>query len=216
MLVDLTHVLKDNVTVYPGTPAPAFPSLCTIENDGFAERSISITTHTGTHMDAPCHILPNTRSLDQFPLDKFMGRGVVVDCTGTNCISLTLLQSKEAQIRETDFVLFYTGWQAKWNTPQYFDPFPTLTTEAVNWLLSFPLKALGFDTISVDKMTDEALPNHHLLLNCEVLIIENLNNLEQLLDKQFLLYCMPLKIDGSDASPVRAFAQVTIDRTPPE
>lgn len=208
MIVDLTHTLKDNITVYPGTPLPAFTALSTIEKDGFAEKSMVLTTHTGTHIDAPSHILPGSKSLDRFPMEKFMGKGIVLDCTQLSSISLDFVQSKEAQIMGTDFIIFYTGWQEKWNMPQYFDPFPTLTTEAVEWLLQFQLKALGFDAISVDSLTDEALPNHHRLLNKEVLIIENLTNLDKLIGKDFQLYCIPLKIEGADASPVRAFAQI--------
>lgn len=208
MIVDLTHTLKNNITVYPGTPGPAFVPSSTIERDGFAESSVIMTTHTGTHIDAPCHILPHSKSLDQFPLEKFIGRGTVVDCTHTESISLPFLQSKEAQLKGADFILFYTGWQDKWNTPQYFDPFPVLTTEGVEWLLQFHPKALGFDVISVDAMTDEALPNHHRLLGKEVLIIENMTNLAQLTGKDFQLYCIPLKIESADASPVRVFAQI--------
>lgn len=208
MLVDLTHTLNSNISVYPGTPGPAFIPSATIEKDGFAESSVIMTTHTGTHMDAPCHILPGTRSLEQFPLEQFIGKGIVLDCTQVSSITLDFVQSKQDQIRGAGFILFYTGWQQKWNTSHYFDPFPTLATAAIEWLLQFQPKALGFDTISVDSMTDEALPNHHLLLAKEVLIIENLTNLDRLVDKDFLLYCLPLKIERADASPVRAFAQV--------
>lgn len=208
MLVDLTHTLNSNISVYPGTPGPAFIPSATIEKDGFAESSVIMTTHTGTHMDAPCHILPGTRSLEQFPLEQFIGKGIVLDCTQVSSITLDFVQSKQDQIRGAGFILFYTGWQQKWNTSHYFDPFPTLATAAIEWLLQFQPKALGFDTISVDSMTDEALPNHHLLLAKEVLIIENLTNLDRLVDKDFLLYCIPLKIERADASPVRAFAQV--------
>jgi arylformamidase len=208
MVIDLTHTLQDNITVYPGTPPAAFPVLSTIEKDGFAEKAIRITTHTGTHIDAPAHILPGSKSLDQFPLEKFMGKGIVVDCTKTNIITLRFLQSLAHTIRNIPFILFYTGWQHKWNTPQYFEPFPTLTTEAVEWLLSFQPKALGFDAISVDSITDEALPNHHLLLRKEVLIIENLTNLDKLTGKDFQLFCIPLPIKSADASPVRAFALI--------
>lgn len=209
MIVDLTHTLKNNITVYPGTPGPAFVPSSTIEKDGFAESSVIMTTHTGTHIDAPCHILANTRSLDQFPLEQFIGKGVVVDCTQQTSISLPFLQSKKDTLAGAEFILFYTGWQHKWNTPRYFDPYPTLTTEAAEWLLHFQPKALGFDVISVDTMTDEALPNHHLLLKQEVLIIENLASLDQLVGKDFQFYCIPLKIDAADASPVRAFARIT-------
>lgn len=209
MIVDLTHTLKNNITVYPGTPGPAFIPSATIDKDGFAESSIIMTTHTGTHIDAPCHILPGARSLDQFPLELFMGKGVVLDCTHVSSITLDYLRSKEMLIRESAFVLFYSGWQQKWNTPQYFDTFPTLTPEATGWLLQFPLKGLGFDAISVDSMTDDSLPNHHLLLRKEVLIIENLTNLDKLVGKDFQLYCIPLKIEKADAAPVRVFAWIT-------
>lgn len=208
MIIDLTHTLKNNITVYPGTPGPAFIPSSTIEKDGFAESSVIMTSHTGTHVDAPTHIIPDARSLDQFPLEKFMGKGIIVDCRHISSISREFLQPMEARIRQADFVLFYSGWQFKWNTPLYFDPFPTLTTEATEWLLQFDIKALGFDTISVDTMTDEALPNHHLLLRKEVLIIENMNNLDKLMDKEFQLYCIPLKIERADASPVRVFAEI--------
>lgn len=206
--IDLTHTLKNKITVYPGTSEPVFEPANTIEKDGFAELNMTMCTHTGTHIDAPCHILPNTRSLDDFPIDKFIGQGIALDCTATSSITLDFLKTKEVEIRNSDFILFYTGWQHKWNTPNYFDEFPTLTIEAVEWLLQFNLKALGFDVISVDKMTDSKLPNHHLLLNQEVLIIENMMNLEQLVHQSFELNCIPLKIENSDGSPVRAFARV--------
>lgn len=208
MIVDLTHTLKNGITVYPGTAEPVFEPLSTVEKDGFAELNMTMCSHTGTHMDAPCHILSDTKSLDEFPMEKFIGRGIVIDCSCVSSIEKDLLMTKEHEIKHVDFVLFYTGWQKKWNTPAYFDDFPTLTMEAVEWLLTFDLKALGFDAISTDKITDDALPNHRLLLPREMLIIENLTNLDQLIGKEFELYCIPLKIGKADGSPVRAFARM--------
>ncbi len=208
MIIDLTHPLKNNIIYYPGTLEPHFDNFYTIQKDGFAEMKISMLTHNGTHIDAPCHILPNTKSLDEFPLDKFIGKGIIIDCTKTNSITLDLLKSKEEEIKKVDFILFYTGWQEKWNTPTYFDEFPVLTTEATEWLLNFKLKALGFDTISADKTTDSHLPIHHLLLSREILIIENLANLDKLIGANFEFNCIPLHIEKTDGSPVRAFARL--------
>jgi kynurenine formamidase len=208
MIVDLTHTLTNHITVYPGTLEPKFEIGNTIEKDGFAEINITMCTHTGTHMDAPCHIIPGTKSLDEFPIGKFIGPGLVVDCTQKASIELDRLKTFENQIRKIDFILFYTGWHSKWNTPSYFDPFPTLTTDAVNWLLNFDLKALGFDTISVDAVSEVKLPNHHLLLGREILIIENMTNLDKLIGKRFELNCIPLKIGKADGSPIRAFARI--------
>ncbi|MGE0089454.1 MAG: cyclase family protein [Bacteroidales bacterium] len=207
MIIDLTHTLKNNITFYPGTLEPLFEQENTIDKDGFAELKLTMCTHTGTHIDAPCHILPNTKSLSDFPIEKFIGNGISINCSRINSITLDFLKPMENEIKEVEFILFYTGWHKKWNTPAYFDEFPVLTQQAVEWLLKFKLKAIGFDTISADKTTDLHLPNHNLLLKNEVLIIENLKNLDQLIDHEFEFNCIPLKIDNTDGSPVRAFAR---------
>jgi kynurenine formamidase len=193
--------------MFPGVIEPIFAQSNTIQKDGFALLTMTMCLHTGTHIDAPCHIIPDTKSLDAFPIEKFIGKGITIDCTQISSISLDFLKSKEKEIKEAEFILFYTGWQNKWNTPNYFDEFPTLTTDAVEWLLTFHLKALGFDAISVDTIADNNLPNHHLLLKKEILIIENMMNLDKLIDEDFELNCIPLKIEKSDGSPIRAFAR---------
>ncbi len=208
MIVDLTHTLKNEITVYPGTTSPIFEQGNTIEKDGFAELNMTMCTHTGTHIDAPSHIISNANSLNDFTIDKFIGNAIVVDCSKKKSISLEFLNLIEEKIEQIDFILFYTGWQEKWNTPHYFDEFPVLTQEAVEWLLKFKLKALGFDTISVDKLTSIELPNHHLLLQREILIIENMTNLDKLIGNSFELNCIPLKIENSDGSPIRAFGRL--------
>jgi len=208
MIIDLTHPLKSNITVYPGSAKAVLQQINTVEKNGYAEISIQISTHTGTHIDAPAHILANTKTLDEFGVNKFIGQAVVIDCTQVKEISLDFLKEEESTIKAVDFVLFYTGWQRKWNTESYFYEFPTLTQKAANWLVTLELKALGFDVISVDKMNDMTLPNHRILLQKEILIIENMTNLDQLISKKFELNCIPLKIENSDGSPVRAFARV--------
>lgn len=208
MIIDLTHTLKNNITRYPGTPEPRFDQVNTHAIDGYSQLKVTLTTHTGTHIDAPFHILPEAKSLDEFPLEKFVGRGLSLNCMETGSLSLDILKPWGNALEEVDYLLFYTGWQQKWNTPEYFDDFPVLTQEAVEWLLNFRLQGVGFDTISVDAMESEHLPNHKLLLKKEILIIENMTNLDQLIGKHFELNCIPLKIDGTDGSPVRAFARL--------
>jgi arylformamidase len=208
MIVDLTHYLKNGMTVYPGTLEPEFKQLNTINTDGFAELSLFMCTHTGTHIDAPAHILNGTKHLNDFPLNKFIGKAVVIDCSGKDSINISVLKPVEDKIAGTEFLLFYAGWDKKWNSSHYFDEFPVLTIDTIEWLLQFNLKGLGFDSISADKMGDNDLPNHHMLLKNEILIIENLTNLDKLLGKSFEFNCIPLKIDNADGSPVRAFARL--------
>jgi kynurenine formamidase len=205
-IIDLTHLINEKMTVYPNTLQPEFEPSNTIKRDGFAELKISMATHTGTHIDAPCHLLAGTKSLDGFPMDKFAGKAVVIDCEGETEVSLKLLKSKEKLIKKAEFVLFSSGWSKKWNKKTYFGKFPVLTEEAALWLAGFDLKAVGFDYISVDAMTSADLPNHRVFLSKEILIIENLAGLDKLPDGMFDFFAIPLKIEGADGSPVRAFA----------
>lgn len=211
-LIDLTHILNNNITVYPDTVGPKFEVLNTVEKSGFAELQMTMVLHSGTHIDAPCHILKNTKSLDHFPIDKFIGRGIVIPCQDKKEISLAYLQTFEDKIVQADFILFFTGWQYKWNTKDYFDNSPVPTREAATWLTKFGLKGIGVDAFSIDevipadKITTDNLPNHHVLLGSEILLIENLTNLDKLPDTLFSFQCLPLNIENADGSPVRAIA----------
>ena len=215
-LIDLTQVLNDSMTVYPGTLSPEFKKSNTIEKHGYAELKMNMVSHTGTHIDAPCHVLKNKRSLDQFPVDKFMGSAIVIPCRDKTEISLEYLLTFADRIALIDFILFFTGWQYKWNTPTYFESCPVLTPEAAQWLTKFPLKGLGIDAFSLDKIIPaskvepETLPNHYILLEKEILLIENLTNLDQLPPDVFTFQCFPLKIENADGSPVRAIAAIEL------
>jgi arylformamidase len=212
MVIDLTHLVNSKMTVYPDTVKPAFELYNTIEKDGFAELKMTFCTHTGTHIDAPSHILKNRRSLDQFPVDKFIGRAITIPCLNLNVIGLEYLKAYTKKIAQVEFILFFTGWQYKWNTEHYFENFPVLSGEAAKWLTTFKLKGIGFDAISADRINipgkeaSLALPNHSILLGNEVLLIENLTNLDKLPEDIFTFQCMPLKIENADGSPVRAIA----------
>ncbi len=79
-LIDLTHVLHENITVYPDTLPPKFEVINTVRKSGFAELKMTTVLHTGTHIDAPCHIIEHGKSLDKFPIDKFIGKAMVIHC----------------------------------------------------------------------------------------------------------------------------------------
>lgn len=214
-LIDLTRILNERITVYPDTVGPKFEVLNTVEKDGFAELKMSMDLHSGTHIDAPCHMLKNTKSLDQFPIDKFVGKAIVIPCHDKQEIDLKYLQTFEDKIKQIDFILFFTGWQYKWNTKDYFDNCPIPTNEAARWLTKFKLKGIGVDAFSVDKVvsaqeaTSKTLPNHHILLEKEIILIENLTNLDNLPDSAFSFQCLPLNVENADGSPVRAIAMIS-------
>jgi kynurenine formamidase len=211
-LIDLSRLINAKSTVYPDTMAPSFEVLNTVERNGFAELKVTMVLHTGTHIDAPCHMLKYSKSLNQFPIDKFIGKAIVIPCLHKTEIDLMYLQTFEGRITQVEFLLFYTGWQNKWNTRAYFDDCPTLNREAAGWLTKFRLKGIGIDAFSLDKVTSaervtsENFPNHHILLGKEIILIENLTNLDKLPDSGFMFQCFPLNIENADGSPVRAIA----------
>ena len=89
---DLTHTIKNDMPVYPGTEQPKLTTACTIEAAGYRETLLHMFSHTGTHMDAPAHMLLDGAALDSYGADKFTGTAVVVDCRGQAAITLPLLQ----------------------------------------------------------------------------------------------------------------------------
>lgn len=213
-IIDLTQPLSEKTTVYPGSAQPSFEPTSTVEKDGYREHQLSMLSHTGTHIDAPAHVLHSGRFLDQFPMEKFIGSARVIDCRNRNEISLEFLQTFEYEITNVDFVLFYTGWQHRWNTVRYFGDCPVPTTEAAHYLAGFNLKGIGVDAFSLDKIISankapsEIIPNHHILLGKEILLIENLTNLDKLPETDFTFQCFPLNVENADGSPVRAIAMI--------
>jgi kynurenine formamidase len=213
-IIDLSHLLGENTTVYPDTVGPKFEPLNTVAEHGFAEMQVTMVLHSGTHIDAPCHILANTKSLSDFPVDKFIGKAIVVNCRDKKEIDLLYLKTFEQKIAQVDFILFYTGWQYKWNSEAYFENCPALTQEAAKWLTTFNLNGVGIDAFSVDPVisahivTQESLPNHYILMAKEIILIENLTNLDKLPDGIFSFQCLPVNIEHADGSPVRAIAMI--------
>ncbi len=206
-IVDLSHRIAPGMPVYPGTDPPDILDTTSIAIEGFAEKRITMFTHTGTHMDAPAHIVPGAKTLDLFAVDQFVGAGLALDASGVGSeISASWLREEEKEIRRCEFLLLYTGWSHKWGSKGYFEGFPVLSGEAASWLTTLGLKGIGLDAISIDPVDATELTIHKILLAKDLVIIENLLGIEQLIRRNFLFSCLPLKIAAADGSPVRAVA----------
>lgn len=212
-IIDLTHTLCEGMPVFPGTELPQFEKVFTVEKNGFAEHRMTLLTHTGTHMDAPAHILPASQTLDQMPVDMFMGSGAVIHVAhlAGKKIEVSDLLPYEYLFKKSEFILFRSGWSRYWGEEKYFQDFPVLSVEAAEWMQQFKLKGVGVDVISVDATNALRLSVHTVLLSGG-LVIENLTNLEQLPESGFTFCCFPLKLADADGSPVRAVAIVTEDK----
>jgi arylformamidase len=167
--------------------------------DSFVDHYVSMGTHTGTHIDAPLHMLEAGKSLDQFPIDKFIGRGRYIRLgDGFDVEAL-----KQAKIQAGDIILFHTGMSDFYGEPAYYESYPVLSEEVARYLVESEVKMIGLDTGSADNV--EAFPIHKILLGGEVLIIENLTNLSSLANIEFTVYALPIKFE-LDGAPARVIA----------
>ncbi len=206
-VIDLSQPLYEGMPVYPGTPAPVFSTVTTVENHGYRVKKIAMNTHVGTHMDAPAHMLADGKTLDILPLERFMGRAAIVDvraCAG-GIIALGELQAQKELLEQVDFVLFWTGWSRYWGQEQYLRQYPLLTAEAAGWLGKQSLKGIGIDAISFDAIDSKDFMIHQLLLAQELVLVENLTRLEEV-QSSADFFALPLPLSEADGSPVRAFA----------
>lgn len=207
-MIDLTHTIQSNMPVYPGTDPPEIHSVATIEGQGFAERKLSFFSHTGTHIDAPAHMLDGGMTLEQFPVSHFVGQAVVIHIPERTCrqINAEELNPYGEIIEACDYVLFHTGWENYWGKQAYFSGYPVLTDRAAQWLTGFKLKGVGFDTLSPDRETGGDFSIHHIFFEAGILIVENLTGLDVLKGSRFQFNCLPMKFDQAEGAPVRAIA----------
>ena len=178
-VIDLSHTIEPGMPVYPGTPRPLFQPLASIEEQGFAEQLFTISSHTGTHVDLPSHMIVSGSSLDAFSVERFAGKGCAIDLRGRagGVITAEELHPFEDLVKESEFLLLCTGWSEYWGSSSYYEGYPVLSSEAVSWLTHFHLKGLGVDMISVDAPDADDFPVHTQFLQNGVLIIENLARL---------------------------------------
>jgi arylformamidase len=209
-VIDLSHDLEADMPLYPGTPAPRFEETASIDTDGYREKRISLCVHTGTHVDAPAHLIRGAKQLDQLPLETFYGKAlqIRVNAPGKKTIERDDLTAFGSRMKAKRFLLLRTDWSRYWKSEKYFSGYPTLSQAAAHWLAAAGVKGIGLDTLSADPLDAPALPIHHILLGAGMIIVENLTHLSALPDKDFIFSCLPLKIRDADGSPVRAVAVV--------
>ena len=209
-IIDLTHYISEDMPVYPGTDTPKLIEANTYEKDGFKETLMTMYTHTGTHMDPPAHLFEGKTTLDKFPIEQFVGRALVIDCS-------FLKEGDRIQMKHIDrnladkaeFLLFYTGWEKYWGSQKFFGDYPYIDDQVVNYIVGQDKKGVGLDTIGIDPINDSNLTIHKRLFeNNEMVIIENLMNLDKIGQDLFTFIALPLKHIDADGSPIRAIAMI--------
>ncbi|MBA3795414.1 MAG: cyclase family protein [Rubrobacter sp.] len=219
--IDLSHTLEEGIPAWP-THARFSSTLYESQElgDVATHHGLTISEHTGTHMDAPLHFVPEGPAhygTDEIPLERLAGRAATIEATDLGSDDLLTVdhiaswEREHGPIERGDRVLVRYGWDSRWTTGlegrRFLEDWPGLSGEAAEYLVGKGTALVGCDTLAVDAAGSPENPAHHALLGNEVYVVENLKNLDRLPPFSLFL-ALPLKIRGGSGSPVRAVALV--------
>lgn len=206
-IIDISVGISPDTMIYPGDPETVIESVSSIDVDGYAVSRVSFGTHTGTHVDAPSHIIEGGSSIDRIPIESFVGEAIVLDLSnaGTDIsgddLELAFEQSGGSGVNGAQVLLIKTCSSIHRNTGD--NPLHAqkcLQSGAGSWIMEHGFRTVGVDTLSVD--ISPSLDNHRSFLEGGVIIVENLD-LTEVDPGLYHFICLPLKLENCEASPSR-------------
>ena len=212
-IVDLTLTVSDKIPTFPGSPPPSFIPGENIKEDGYNLELLFLSSHTGTHMDAPHHFLEKAAKIHEISLKKLVSEEALIQCRKSSGQSITKtdiqkFEKKHGKIENFSSVIFLTGWQINLQKKYYFNKNPGLSVSAAKYLASKKISLVGIDSPSIDLGKDSKFSVHQIFAKKGMLIVENLANLDKIKSSKFHLVVLPLKLKNATGSPVRAIAFV--------
>jgi len=212
-IIDLTLTISEKIPTFPGSPQPNFIDWETIEKDGYNLELLFLSSHTGTHMDAPYHFLKKGQKIDQIVIQRLVTEAVLIKIRKNADQSITKadiqkFEKKFGIIEDGSTVIFHTGWQKNLNKQFYFLKNPGLAVSAAKYLASKKINLVGIDSPSIDLGKNTKFSVHRILAKDGILIVENLTNLNKIKSEEFHFVVAPLKFKNATGSPVRAMALV--------
>jgi arylformamidase len=199
-IIDISMEINEHMMVYKDKDIkkPIFKTIQSHKDSDIYETNMTINLHTGTHVDAPLHIINNGNTVEKYSLEQFMGEAYVIDLTYiSDCITYKDLSKKN--INENDIILLKTSNSYE-NTFNY--NYIYLDESGADYLSNKKVKLVGIDGLGIER----AQPNHNthkILLQNNIPIIEGLR-LKDVEERKYQFIGLPLKISGVEASPVRA------------
>ena len=209
MIIDLSQSINSDIKLYPGSPNVSFLKWSKYSIDGYDSEAIFLSTHTGTHMDAPSHFIKGAEPIDIIDVNRFVMNNVhllKIAKSSNQLITTEDIINSDTDIKENDSIVFSTGWEHNYNSDNYMSSNPGLSPEAATYLSNKKINAVAIDSPSIDSGMESKFPVHQILLKNDVLIIENICNLTQIAKKILKLIAIPLKLQGATGSPIRALA----------
>jgi len=203
MIYDVTVPITKTMPVWPSDPPVELLAKSHESRDKthiVTVTAISMGSHTGTHIDAPFHMIQDGKPLHEFSLEILVGRATVFEIPGVRSIG-------RADLERFDWtgvqrVLFKTDNSAHWRDGKFYQQFVYLEPAGAEFLVDRGVRLVGIDYLSIDKFRSESHPSHFVLLSKNILILEGLN-LRTVTNGQYTLYALPLNLQDADGAPAR-------------
>ena len=220
-LIDLTLTLgSDRVAPVPGLLGVCTEPLHTHQSHARSNTKLTLATHIGTHVDAPYHFHADGVTVENMPLERYMGPALLLDLRSA-AQSLTPLSVADLQqaggsaaAARAKIVILFTGWAAaESGSARFYSQGPYLSNAGAAYLADAGVNAVAVD-FPIDKhpptpqSTIDDFPVHRLLLGQGIPLIENLINLDQLVGRDFELWALPIKLKDGDGAAARAVARI--------
>ncbi|MDE3056507.1 MAG: cyclase family protein [Bacteroidota bacterium] len=202
-VIDLTHPITDNMPVYfPWHPATEIVQTATYAHDRCEVRRLAIGTHSGTHIDAPSHILEGTPALDKYDPNLWCMKAQVLDFTPRQPRQEIMKEEVQEKLKQRGIgVIIKAGWDVHFGKNDYYKTYPPISNAAAEFFLAMNVPLVAADT-------PFTLDVHYLLLRRGIPLVTNLNNTARLKEGIVTLISAPLLIAGADGAPARVFALV--------
>jgi arylformamidase len=164
---------------------------------------ITMSAHAGTHVDAPYHFFKKGKTIDQFPVEKFILSAWVVPIQ--NGVAIEPSELENVDVRPGEAVLFKTrnSTEGRIENGVFQENFVYLSARGADWCVRNEVGLVGIDYISIEKFGSKNFTIHRKILSNDTPILEGIN-LKSVPEGRYTLYCFPLKIRGGDGAPVRA------------
>jgi kynurenine formamidase len=206
---DLTHAIRIGTKGYPGCSRIVGWPMKEIALCDYDMLHVSMDLHIGTHVDGLKHCIPDGGDVASLPLEHCIGQAVVVDLQAKGVageeFEIADLQPHEETLRRYRKLLIKTGWSDLWESPAYHEKFPGVSPSCAEWLCSLGVHLVGLEQPSVHSV--EHLLVHRIFFNAKVVIVEGLADLKSVPDGVVEFFAVPLRFEGGDGSPTRAFCR---------
>jgi arylformamidase len=204
--IDLSLPLRDGGPSFPGDPLCTIRRVRTIPPDVLNLSEVSIGSHQGTHVDAPLHFLADGRPIDEVPLEQTCGPAILIDLTAkAPRSSIEPADLDIVDLAPGDRLVYRMGWDRVWPDPTFFIEMPRLSIAAARWLADRRLALVGFDAPTPNP--EAMVEVHRTLLEAGTVLLEALANLDRLRPGHFELHAAPIRLEGADGAPVRAYGR---------